>query len=280
MNTIRLISLSGLLATSTAFAQVSFDTVGGTYSQNFNWTTGATDSVAWTNNAATQPATNWVSGASSLGWYAGSNSVSNATNFQVGNGNQAANAGIAVNNFYYTSGDTNRLLGGRPTAGGGPVVIAMRLTNNTGVTLDSFDLSYDLEVAGTRTQVTTRGVQSSVGYLLGTPTNWNSDASTAISGLGINFIPSEYATSEGSFTVINNPGNPNPGDFQTSASVSGQSFSWADGQDLWVRWTLTGDNSDFNVGIDNVSFVAIPEPGTLALVGIAMGALWAFRRCR
>lgn len=278
MKTTHLIPLASLLAATSAFAQVNYSTSGSAYSQNFDWTTGGSNTVSWTNNAATQPATNWVSGASSLGWYAGSSNNADSTNFRVGNGNSTSNSQDVVSNFYYTTDQTDRVFGGRPTSTGGSTVLALRLTNNTGSILDSFNLSYELEVVGTRTLVTTRGVQSSVGYILGTPTNWNSDAATAVGGLSINFIPSEYAVTEGSFQPINNPSNPNPGDFLTSAAVSNQSFSWANGQDLWIRWTITGDNSDFNVGIDNVSFTAIPEPGTLALVGLALTALAVFRR--
>jgi hypothetical protein len=62
--------------------------------------------------------------------------------------------------------------------------------------------------------------------------------------------------------------------------VSNQSFAWANGQDLWIRWTFTGDNADFNVGIDNVSFVAVSEPTAWALLAGSLTALVVFRRRR
>jgi hypothetical protein len=52
----------------------------------------------------------------------------------------------------------------------------------------------------------------------------------------------------------------------------------ADGQDLWIRVAATGDGTASM--IDNLSVTAIPEPGTLALFGLALGALAVIRRRR
>jgi hypothetical protein len=271
------VAAAAALAT-TAQAQVIYS--GGNYTQNFNWSTGGngTGSATWANNAASQLVPGGVTWTgNSTGWYAG-NGTADSTSIRYGNGVQTTNTSL-INNLFFTSGETDRILGGRPS-GAGPLVLALRLTNNTGSTLTSFDLSYELEVAGTRTQVPTRGVHSTVGYFLGNPTYWGNATATGISGLSIDFYPSVYATTNGTFSPVNNPSDPNPGNYTASASVSNQAFSWANGQDLWIRWTITGDNADFNVGIDNVSFVAVPEPTTWALLAAGLSALVIFRRRR
>jgi hypothetical protein len=52
----------------------------------------------------------------------------------------------------------------------------------------------------------------------------------------------------------------------------------SDGQEVWVVLTASGD--DTQSFVDNLSITAIPEPGTLALFGIALGTLAIFRRRR
>lgn len=67
------------------------------------------------------------------------------------------------------------------------------------------------------------------------------------------------------------------------ASVSATNVSLANGGfsgNLWAGFG-GGNNSGSNIlAFDNFTVVAIPEPGTLALVGIALGSLLLFRRRR
>lgn len=75
-------------------------------------------------------------------------------------------------------------------------------------------------------------------------------------------------------------------DSRQTLSISGQSINWANGDDLWIRWVSYRDLSGEYTGgaavlaINDVSFAAIPEPGTLVLLGIALGSLAIFRRRR
>jgi hypothetical protein len=275
MNRTHAILAATLLAATSATAQVVFNTVGGTYSQNFNWTsTGTTteQTVNWTSNAATQPFTTVNFTGNTTGWYAGSNSQ-DSTSIRVGNGNQTDNASILIYNYYFTSSDADRSFGGRPT-GSVPVVLALRLNNSTGVTLTNFTLSYALEV----TQWRANGNQATanVAYFIGNPTNWRTDAFTATPTLNLTTV---YGGDTA--VAVNNVDGNHIGNRASLAPTTITGLNWTNGSDLWIRWTLPVGTNLPNVGLDDVSFSAVPEPSTYAaLAGIAaLGlALYARRR--
>lgn len=264
MKTTKLITFASLLAATSAFAQVSYTTSGATYSQDFNWTTGTGSAVGWVDNAATQTHANWVPGASSLGWYSGFTGTDtfNATNGTDNNG------GSLLSNFFFVKEDADRSLGGRPTGGAGGLILGLRLTNNTGATLSEFTLGYALEVTNQRDATVAN--TANFAYNVGTPTNWDTDTFTAFAGLN--------ATTPLVPVATNVDGNAAGNRVAVSDTVTG--LTWANGTDLWLRWTVPNVTNGPNVGLDDLSFSAIPEPGTLALVGIALGVLMLFRRRR
>jgi hypothetical protein len=64
-----------------------------------------------------------------------------------------------------------------------------------------------------------------------------------------------------------------------SNTVTG--VSWSEGDVLWVRWrqqNLSG--TDAQMAIDDVSFSAVPEPSTYALLALAGTALVGYAACR
>ncbi|MCC5849070.1 MAG: PEP-CTERM sorting domain-containing protein [Verrucomicrobia bacterium] len=75
------------------------------------------------------------------------------------------------------------------------------------------------------------------------------------------------------------------GSMVTGATVSATGITgptFANFSEIWGGIALAPDRTDrgtFNA-IDNATITAIPEPGTLVLVGIALGSLFLFRRRR
>jgi hypothetical protein len=64
-----------------------------------------------------------------------------------------------------------------------------------------------------------------------------------------------------------------------SSTVSG--ITWASGTDIWLRWTVPSVTNAPNVGLDDVTFSAIPEPSAFAaLAGLGALGLAATRRRR
>jgi hypothetical protein len=267
------VAAAAALAT-TAQAQVIYNTVGATYSENFNWSTGGnnTASAAWISNNATQSVASGVTWTgNSTGWYAG-NATQDSSQIRVGNGNDSNNAGLTINNFFFNSGDTDRSFGGRP-ANTVPLVMALRLTNNTGITLTQFTLGYRLET----TQWRANGVHATanVGYFIGNPTDWRTGSFTSTPSLNLTTIYGGNAT----LNNQNVDGNASGNFTSTSGTVTG--LSWVNGQDLWIRWTFASGSTVFpNVGLDDVSFVAVPEPTAWALLAAGLSAVVIFRRRR
>lgn len=62
-----------------------------------------------------------------------------------------------------------------------------------------------------------------------------------------------------------------------SVTVSG--ISWGPGQELWLRWRDPHEVfQDHGLAIDDFSFLAVPEPASVLLVGLGMGSIGCFRR--
>ncbi len=267
MKTKNLLTLAAVIATAaagTAQAQVIYNTAGGTYSQNFDWTTGAATSVTWVDNAAAQTTSTWVTGASSLGWYSG---FTGTDTFQPTNGT-ANNGGSLLSNFYFGSDNTDRSLGGRPTAGNGALILGLRLTNTTGVTLNSFTLGYALEITNQRDASVNN--TANFAYTIGNPANWATDSFTAATSLNATTPLVAVATNVDG----NLPGN------RTTVSNTINGISWANGTDLWLRWTVPNVTNGPNVGLDDLTFSAVPEPTTCALLAMGLTAMTVFRRRR
>lgn len=237
-----------------AQAQINLSTL--SYSQNFNSLGSA--SGTWTDNS------------SLVGWYA---SVSNTAAGTVGPYTTAFTAGTGGGTSSSTlyalglAGNTERALGGAPatTAVG---LLGMRLVNTSGSTFNDILLKFDLEQwsdRGTAKIAMSYQIFSPGGGNLSTLTGWT-DLTSASSPLPANGTP---VSGIGNTTGL-------VADVYGGAS----SLGWQNGDELWVKWTISkigGQNSTH--GIDNV-VVTVPEPGVLALGGLGLATLLGWRRLR
>jgi len=114
------ILLLTLLISGLSWGQVSMNTIGTPYTQNFN-------SLAITGTANV-----WTDNTTILGWY--SNRV-----VYVADDGTSATGGL---HSYGTTANTERALGALTSGSAGTVNIGGRYTNNTGVSISSFSVSY------------------------------------------------------------------------------------------------------------------------------------------
>ncbi|HEV8238303.1 MAG TPA: ExeM/NucH family extracellular endonuclease [Thermoanaerobaculia bacterium] len=228
-----------LLAASAARAQVSMTTLGNPVTQNF-------DSLATSGTANT-----WTDNTTLTGWYSQfSATPTNPTTYRADSGGSNTGAvyswGIASVNPL-----TERALGS--VSSGTPVNIynAVRLVNNTGVTVTQLDVSYDGEqwrdggatipVAQTtffEYQIANAGVITDAN----TPaTGW-----TSVSALDFT-SPTFVNTTTGAAVDGNQAAN-------RTAKSSSILLAIAPGQEVWLRWRDPNDaGNDHGLAVDNFS---------------------------
>jgi hypothetical protein len=225
---------------------------GAQVAETFNWTSvSTTTGLAWEQNADQAWA---LPGSTQKGWYASFNAAPGS--FSVGNG-AVNNGGGILTNFFYTSTNPDRSLGGRPTGSGGPLILALRLTNVSDQTLTRFTISYAAEVTWQRdANVNNTFV---FGYSLeATEANWTSPAFTE-PGAAFN------AATPLTAVAVNVDGNA-VRTVVPEQTVEG--IEWAPGADLWLRWTAANVANGPNLALDDVVFTAMgdgaspPAPAT------------------
>jgi hypothetical protein len=256
--TILLSALAGISAS--AFGGIMYNTPGDVYTQNFD-TLATSGSNAWANDSTI------------TGWHL----------FQK-DGNAVptyiANSGTTTTGSFYSFGvtdSTDRALGGVGSGGtyfGSPATgavagwIAMSVENNTGTSLTEFTVHFNGEQwrNGGNATPHTMVLEYGFGDTFATVASWTAP--------GGNF---DWTTPIATTTAAAVDGN-------TAGLVSGRgglvsNLSWNDGDTLWIRWVERNEaGNDHGLAIDNVSFSAIPTPGSAALLG--MGGLIIGRRRR
>jgi hypothetical protein len=225
-------------------AQVLY--VGGTtYSQNFDTlaNTPINSNITWTDNVTL------------LGWY--EQKSNNPDTYRAGNGSH--NAGHLWS--YGADGSTDRALGSLASGSTNEVFFGLRLKNNHPTwTLTSFTVSFTMEQW--RSGKTTAETTFFEYKLTSTP-------ETDIDGTGYTGV------SAGDLVAVNLTGSGaidgNLAANQTAHNFTVTGINWAPGSELWLRWRDPNDaGNDHGMAIDDFSFSAVPEPTTLALVGVGM----------
>ncbi len=269
--------------------QVSYTTAGSIQSENFDSLRNTPVDVTF------QTTFPWIDNSTSSGtqtslpgWYL------NHPIAQVNEGgvNQhqrfRASAGGANTGAFYSFGTVNTTERALGTIGANsmsavsdtvnPMEMALRLNNNTGVTLTDFTLTYDGEQwrnggSGTANILT-------FAYGIGaTTTTWTNPVGSGFTSVAaLNFTAPQVGTTASALDG-NAAANRTAG---ITATVSG--ISWDPGTDLWLRWGDVNDPpplGDDGLAIDNLSFFAIaipvPEPSTYALMGLG-SLVFLFRR--
>jgi hypothetical protein len=165
------------------------------------------------------------------------------------------------------------------------MLIALRLTNNTGATLDTFTVTYDGEEWRDGQLATPESLF--FGYNLGATTvlngsgvpNWADPATTYTAVPTLNFTSPVFAGTNSSGTNVD--GNSVGKISGITATVSG--ISWAPGADLWLRWAdpQVPSAADDGLAVDNVSFsanaIVVPEPSAPALILLLSMAIFGCR---
>ena len=180
-----------------------------------------------------------------------------------------ADGGVSSGGLYAFGPGGNTILGFQPTgADFTPGSLFVRIQNATGLTLDSVDLSYDLFFNNDNARANSFNLSFGTGGDVADP---SAIAFTPVAGLD--------------FT---SPGDADALGFQSvGRSTTFAGLSLADGDYLYLAFDsddVSGAGSRDELGIDNISFTAnvaaVPEPGTLALIGLAAGGFAVRRRRR
>jgi len=191
-------------------------------------------------------------------------------------------------NIAHAATSTDRVLATSPTGNDG-IAIQLSLTNNTGATVNGFNISYDIDKFYDGDQQSS--IDSSLpigeelpGYQLFYSVNGG--AWTNVAALN------PVRTADGIHPVIpvgtvNGNGVNGPVDY-TVTSISNAfvnlSTAWGAGQTLLLRWVddnAVNISADQIIGLNNVNIAAVPEPETYALMMAGLGLIgFAARRRR
>lgn len=253
------------LAVSPALAApVSY--TGGAYSQNF-------DTLANSSQAAT---VTWSDGNTLPGWYAyGSLTASAPTTYRVNNGNF-----LGFNELLSLGSgtSTDRALGSQ-TNTTSTERIGVAFSNDTGLDIIDFTATYDGEqwrrASGEGADLLNVDYQifsSGLGSLTAA-SGW-----TAVPTL--TFTSPNTGVGGGSVAINGNSASNRTAGL--TATIAGLTF--ADGDELWIRFTDGATSTQHQLAIDNFVFsatqatVPVPEPSSFLLLGL--GALGVVRHTR
>ena len=240
-----------VLPATSALADISYTSAGSSYGQNFNslsTTTGT--NITWTNDSTI------------AGWF------SNRTTYRASTGSDTTGS-------LYSNGSaaaSDRALGSIASGGTGTIQNGVRFTNNTGITLTQFTVTYDGEQWRNGGNTTQHSL--TFDYVTGAGVTLSSGGYSGVSQLNFN---GPIATATAAALDGNAAANRVAG-----ITFNVKDITWLPGQQIMLRWTdLNDTGNDHGLAVDNFNFVAVPEPSSMmvvSLVGLAIAG--RFRRGR
>jgi len=252
-------------------AAISYTDLGATLSENFN-----TDAEGgWAGGSFA-----WENGVTIPGWHAtyfhgGNQTYTSPTTYTINAGAQGP-TGTDFLMFRFTSAAGDGSLGtavrdsltGVPSAGGG-IFIGVQILNETAAPITGFNLGYTGEQWWVRSGGQSRfDVSYSTNAASLHTGSWNEIGA-------LQFLAPHFSASTGSID-----GNAT-GNFQEFDPVAVTlSSALQPGETLWIRWFSPNvAGVDQSISIDNVTFSAIPEPSTYALMfGLGVLGVAGYRR--
>lgn len=260
MNRLLACTGAGLIIVFGLNAQLYYTTPGSTLTENFDSLPYSGSTASWTDNS-TLP-----------GWFLIVQNGTVPTQLYIGDG--SGNTGAFYS--FGLSGSTERALGGIGSGGayfGSPASGALagywgvKIVNNSGVTLYTFAVTYDMEQWRNSAATSAQPLIS----------QWAIDATSWLSGTWYDGATTDSPVTGGTAGALNGnlPAN-RVADVSFTANVV-----WQPGQTLWIRFRELNDpGNDHGLAIDNFRLVAnVPEPGALAFIAVALGLSPILRRC-
>ncbi|RYD28172.1 MAG: hypothetical protein EOP87_20045 [Verrucomicrobiaceae bacterium] len=241
-------------------AAISYATYGSTLTENFNTLSFASGTHPWADNS-TIP-----------GWYAATRLPAPSTPFSEYTASSGGTAAAGAIQSLGPSGNTDRALGSQnPNSVTSAISYGMSISNDTAGVISGFSLQY----AGEQWRAISNEIADGItfDYQIFAAGTGTLDAASGWSSVSaLTFTAPVTVTSSASVN-----GN-TTGRVALASDVTG--ITWGQGQELWLRWSdnSSGGNRRAAVGIDDVSFTAIPEPTAAALGGLAALLLLGRRR--
>ncbi|MEX0678395.1 MAG: PEP-CTERM sorting domain-containing protein [Pirellulales bacterium] len=244
---------------------------GAPYSQDFDSLPNSGTSPAWTNDSTLpgwslfrQPVPGTAVPTIEVG--TGSNNTGSFYSFGSAGSGERALGGVGSGSAYFGSPATATVAGW----------VAAAFTNDTGLAIDSFTVSYDGEQwrNGGNTSAQTTVLEYGFGSSFGAVSTWNTP------GGSFDFMSPTVGATAGALD-----GNA-AANRATGLGGTISSLAWIDGDTLWLRWIENNDTgNDHGLAIDNFDLTTtqVPEPSTLVLMLLgALGGVAAARpfRCR
>jgi large repetitive protein len=258
------------LTASTASAQLSY--TGGTISNDFDGLpTNATNPSQVISGRGPHEfsVVNGVTPNSMTGWQlANPTGSSTSTEFRSQNGSLAGSTGRGVISFG-VNGSNERALGLLSTSNQ-INTFGLVLVNNSSNTYSGFSVSF----TGEQWRRGEPGVNNTMSFAYG--------LASSIGG-SLNVVPSLGFTNpntQASPTEVALNGNDPANQVLRAGTITG--ISWAPGQTLALRWSVNdASGQDNGMGIDDLSFRAVPEPSSLAMAALgSMGVSGSLLRRR